>query len=59
MYVSRANTKGNLLKLSEKHYRDETRYSVSYFALCHWDGKPNELALSSIRSHQSNGPPSF
>lgn len=35
----------------------ETKYSVSSFMLCHWDGVPNELTFLSRAANSPSGPP--
>jgi len=35
----------------------ETKYSVSSFMLCHWDGVPNELTLLDKIVNRPSGPP--
>ena len=35
----------------------ETKYSVSSFMLCHWDGVPNELTLLNKIVNSPSGPP--
>ena len=35
----------------------ETKYSVSSFMLCHWDGIPNELTLLNKIVNSPSGPP--
>jgi len=35
----------------------ETKYSVSSFMLCHWDGIPNELTILSNVANSPSGPP--
>ena len=36
---------------------DETKYIVSSFMLCHWDGVPNELTLLFKTANSPSGPP--
>ena len=41
---------------SRQNYK-ETKYSVSSFMLCHWDGVPNELTILSNVANIPSGPP--
>lgn len=56
----RRNKLKSLFKWSELITRTsdgETKYSVSSFMLCHWDGTPNELTFLSRSANTPSGPP--